>query len=176
MEQKYLDELGKLGFAEAAESVKTVLASRAYHNTYNDVTDCSYAVLTMPKCHAEKAEKRITQIIFTLLLEYYRRTERRTHYAPGAMAPVRVEGDSIQFEFSDALSEKEITKKVMGLLDTTLHAIQAAIAKSCADTPEAQKKKRIFTLLEKRVLAIRLFIEAGSTSYEYHVECYDPLS
>ena len=59
MEQKYIDELAKLGFSSNLETVQTVLAARAYHNTYTSITDCSYAVLNMPTCFDAALEEKI---------------------------------------------------------------------------------------------------------------------
>lgn len=175
MEQRYKDELNKLGFTSNVESVKTVLETRAYHNTCDDITDCSYAVLNMPTCHDAAVETKMRDILFKLFSECHLRTVEITHYSPLGGKPFSISRDSIQFTFSNALTEKELVDNVLYLLQMSFDAVREAYFKLSPDDPDLKTKKRKATMLGKRIKAIQIFIESGSTSYNYYTQHYHPL-
>jgi len=174
MEQKYIDELAKLGFSSNLETVQTVLAARAYHNTYTSITDCSYAVLNMPTCFDAALEEKIKALVFKALTVCYKNSVDITHLSYLSNEP-RVGKNRIQFVFSDALTEEQIIEKVLALLQFTLNTIKEIYDKTSANASDPESYKKRLNSMSARVKAMQIFIEAGSTSYEYHTESYDPL-
>lgn len=178
MEQIYKDKLIELGFTADPESVKTVFATRAYHNTFNGITDCSYGVLTVPACLSAKRERLITEVLFDILSTAYYNTERITHYSPANLPRIRIENNRIQFEFSDALTEKQMVDKLLTFLrsaDEQLNRIHIELSLEEPRDPNYEKTELVINTIINRIEAIRVFIEAGSTSYEYNLEAYHPL-
>ena len=172
MEQKYIDELVTLGYSDP-QSVGTVLATRAYHNLFDDIVDVSFVVLNMPVCFDEETEKKLRKIIFTTLIDLHKAHFERKRFSPGALCAYSVEGNSLQLEFSFDQTHEKLVENFIFLLDRLSDAIEAAHADIMTEGPLSDRQKEGYTYMKNRVRAIKLFIQAGSTTYEHHIENYD---
>lgn len=171
MEQKYLDKLSKYGFVENIDSVKTVLECRAYHNTYSSITDSSYAVICIPTLFSVRLEKKIKSDIASLIQKYYFSTIELTHF-PCISNGFKIIDDNIQLTFSNALSLEKISSLVISILEMVFEEIKNKYREASSD--ELKTTRIYLAKLGRRVRAIQIFIEAGSTSYNYTEKHYHP--
>ena len=175
MEQKYVNQLRALEYPGDPDKVGTVLKMRAYHNGYCSVTDCSYSVINMPRYYDNETEKKLLNKVSDVLIRCYNSTEKRTHFAPAGLPPYSILDNGIQFEFSDELTEEELTAKTVKLLNTALDAYEELRQRLDPNSEKYELSNFIINIVSRRIKTILVFIEAGSTSYELNHVFYDPL-
>ena len=175
MEKWYRDELGRLGFTANPELAPPVLELRAYHNTYDDITDCSYAEINIPVYLPEAAEKKIKKAVFETIAACHRENMRDEIFWPGRN-PAAIGANYIQLKYPAAMGKEKIVANVKDILQRIFEDVREGYFELSPSAPDYQKRRRFFTLIGKRLKMIELFIDAGSVTYDYHTEHYDPLS
>ncbi len=176
MEESKITRLKEIGFTNDVSKVATVLRCRAYHNRMGSVTDTTYAAFAVDDLISPEDDKDdFREKIFELLKVGYPHFNDRDPYHPGGDYRFNWLYDDhnkktiMQLGFGGALEEKDIVNRVIGILDTILkYDIKNA------DKYEEPKRQKVIKIIHY-IEMMKIFIEDGSYSYEYHLESYNPL-